>query len=57
MANQGAFGKPQVRDEQIDIAATLKIPKQILLVAQDDVVRQLAKASCECGFRHRILQR
>ena len=35
MANQDAFSKPQVRDEQIDIAATLKIPKQILLVAQD----------------------
>ena len=57
MTNHGAFGEPQVRDEQIDIAATFKIPKQILLVAQDDVVRQLAKTSCECGLRNRIVRR
>ena len=48
MANQNAFGEFQVADEQIDITATLKIPKQILLIAQDDIVRQLAKTSREC---------
>jgi hypothetical protein len=36
MTNQGAFGELQVRNEQIEIAATLKIPKQIFLIAQND---------------------
>ena len=57
MANQDAFSKLQVRDEQIDIAATLKILKQILFVAQDHIVRQLAKTSCECGLRHGVFRR
>ena len=50
MTNQRAFGEFQVRNEQIDIAATLKIPKQILLIAQDDTSRQLAKTSRKCGL-------
>ena len=57
MTNKRAFGEFQILDEQIDIAAPLKIPKQILLIAQDDVVRQLAKTLHECGLGNRIRRR
>ena len=39
-----------------DITPALKIPEQILLIAQDDVVRQLAKTSRECGFGNGIVR-
>ena len=56
IANQGAFCESQVLDQQIDVATTLKVAKQILLIAQDDILRQLAKTSRECGVRNRIVR-
>jgi hypothetical protein len=39
MADQDAFGESQITDQQVDITAPLKVREQILLIAQDDVVR------------------
>ena len=57
MADQDAFGEIQITDEQVDITAPLKVREQILLVAQDDIVRQLAKKSRERGVGNRIVRR
>jgi hypothetical protein len=47
----------QVVDEQIDIAAPLKIPKQIVATAEDETVGQLAKTLRERGLGNGIIPR
>ena len=50
MTDQRAFGELEVRDEQIDIAATFQIPKQILLIAQHDAIRN-SRRHCSSAAR------
>src|SRR5262245_61014316 len=58
MANQQALGEFQVPHEQIYVAPTLQIAKQILVIAQYDVIRQFAKEVLQCGsWNNRIVRR
>ena len=48
MTNQRAFGKFRFSDEQIDVAASLEIAEQIVLVSKDDTGGQFTKTLSEC---------
>ena len=54
MTNQNALGELRVDDEQIHVAATAKVTKQIRFIPQHDRIGQLAQALRQCGFRNRI---
>ena len=44
MTDKGSFGARRLRNQQIDVPATLKISQQFRVVAQHHPIRQIAKA-------------